>query len=149
MQSVIDYGSQVWAPIDPIQIAKIEGLLKTYTQGISGLENLDYWARLKEIRLSSIQRRMERYRILYIWKVINGKVPNFGLKWDTNPRRGLMITIRKCKSNIPAMAVRMAEQSLSVNGGKLFNMLPESIRGFSGSLDGFKTLLYRRRSHSV
>ena len=72
---------------------------------------------------------------------MNGKVPNFGLKWDINPRRGLMITITKCKSNTPAMVVRMAEQSLSVNGGKLFNMLPETIRGFSGSLDGFKTLL--------
>ena len=58
-----------------------------------------------------------------------------------NQRRGLMVVIRKCKSATPAMAVKMAEQSLLVNGGKLFNMLPETIRGFAGSLDGFKSLL--------
>ena len=59
IQSVIDYGSQVWAPIDPVQIAKLEGLLKTYSQGVYGLDKMNYWSRLKEMRLSSIQRRME------------------------------------------------------------------------------------------
>ena len=59
IQSVIDYGSQVWAPIDPVQIAKLEGLLKTYSQGVYGLDKMNYWNRLKEMRLSSIQRRMK------------------------------------------------------------------------------------------
>ena len=141
IQSIIDYGSQVWAPIDPVQIAKLEGLLKSYSQGVYGLDKLNYWSRLKEMRLSSIHRRMERYWIIYIWKAINGLVPNFGLKWDINERRGLMIHIRKYKSDTPAVAINMIEQSLAVNGGKLFNMMPDSIRGYVGSIDGFKILL--------
>ena len=141
IQSIIDYGSQVWAPIDPVQIAKLEGLLKSYSQGVYGLDKLNYWSRLKGMRLSSIQRRMERYRILYIWKVVNGLVPNFGLKWESNERRGLMIQLRNYKSNTPAVAINMIEQSLAVNGGKLFNMIPDSIRGYVGSIDEFKSKL--------
>ena len=66
--------------------------------------------------------------ILYVWKVVSGKVPNFGFKWDNIERRGLMISIRKYKSD--TLAINMIEQSLAVNGGKLFNMMPETLRGF-------------------
>ena len=60
VQSIIDYGSQIWAPIDICNIAKIEQLLKSFSKGIQGLENSNYWERLEKLRLSSIQRRMER-----------------------------------------------------------------------------------------
>ena len=80
IQSTMDYGSQVWAPIDSTNIMKLENILKSFSRNIDGLQDKNYWERLKKLKVNSIQRRMERYRILYIWKTITGKVPNYGLK---------------------------------------------------------------------
>ena len=119
----------------------MEGLLKSYTQGVFGLDDKNYWERLHEIRLNSIQKRMERYRIMYIWKVVSEKVPNLGLKWDENCRRGEMVTITPHKSNTPVLAKNMIDQSLAVHGGRLFNLLPEKLRSYIGIVEGFKTQL--------
>ena len=64
------------------------------------------------MKLSSIQRRMVRYRIMYIWKVVSGKVPNFGLKWTENSIRGKMVTIKNYNSSTPAMARKMIAQNV-------------------------------------
>ena len=78
---------------------------------------------------------------MYVWKVLTGKVPNFGLVWDSNNRRGKMIKIRTYKSNAPSHAKNLIDQSLGVHGGSLFNLLPVDLRNFEGSTDQFKTLL--------
>ena len=105
------------------------------------MEDKNYWERLKILKLNSIQRRMERYRIMYVWKTITGKVPNFGLIWDINPRRGRMVDIRTYKSNAPSQAKNLIDQSLGVHGGRLFNLLPIDLRNFEGTTDQFKTHL--------
>ena len=116
-------------------------MLKSYSKGVQGLENDNYWERLKKLRLSSVQRRMERYRIMYVWKVITEKVPNFGLHRDSNHRRGRMIHIKKYRSNSTTQAKNLIDQSLGVHGGGLFNLLPVDIRNFEGSTDNFKMRL--------
>ena len=83
---------------------------------------------------------MEHYRIMYIWKVISGKVPNFGLKWDENLRRGCMVIIRNYTSDVPAQAKKLIDQSLRVHGGSLFNLLPVEMQNFEGTVDDFKFL---------
>ena len=93
------------------------------------------------MKLSSIQRRMERYRIMYIWKVVSGKVPNFGLKWTENSIRGKMVTIKTYNSSTPAMARKMIDQSQAVHGGSLFDLLPEKLRSFMGTVEEFKSQL--------
>jgi hypothetical protein len=37
---------------------------------------LDYWEHLKSLRMCSQERRRERYRIIYTWKILEGQVPN-------------------------------------------------------------------------
>merc|ERR1712208_184926 len=76
-----------------------------------------------------------------VWKIITGKVQNFGLHWDSNHRRGRMIHIKKYRSNSTTQAKNSIDQSLGVHGGGLFNLLPVDIRNFEGSTDQFKTLL--------
>ena len=49
IESYMDYGSQVWTPVD-------QGSIK-YTKG---LETFNYWQRLEIIRLLSVQRRHEK-----------------------------------------------------------------------------------------
>merc|ERR1712115_64774 len=76
-----------------------------------------------------------------IWKVVSGKVPNFGLKWTENSIRGKMVTIKTYNSSTPAMARKMIDQSLAVHEGGLFNLLPEKLRSFMGTVEEFKSQL--------
>ena len=40
------------------------------------MDGLDYAQRLKELKRSSIQRRHERFKIIYLYKIKEGLVPN-------------------------------------------------------------------------
>ena len=109
---------------------------------ITGMASLDYWEQLKALKMSSLQRRRERYICIYVWKVLEGIVPNFGLCSSHSNRRG-----RSCI--VPAL-VRAGSQryqtirsnSMGVMGPRLFNHLPASIRDMTGcSVDTFKRAL--------
>jgi hypothetical protein len=41
------------------------------TQGKHKVRHKDYWMRLKGLQMSSQERRMEHYRIFYIWKILD------------------------------------------------------------------------------
>ena len=43
---------------------------------ISGMKGLSYPERLTVLKLYSLQRRRERYIIIYVWKILEGLVPN-------------------------------------------------------------------------
>jgi hypothetical protein len=69
----------VWAPTDVASIMAIEAVQRAYTRrihGMSGVERPDYWTRLKALKLYSLERRMERYTVLYLWKIIRGLGPD-------------------------------------------------------------------------
>ena len=93
------------------------------------------------LKMYSQQRRFERYRLIYIWKVISGKVPNYGLKFSHNERRGLMVDIPTLKSKVRDSVKTIRGQSLTYHGGGMFNMLPSHIRSFQGETDRFKAIL--------
>ena len=141
VQGLLDYGSQVWCPIDGALIAHLETTQRMFTVQTDGLQHLTYWDRLIEMKILSVQRRLERYRIIYLWKILKGIVPNFGLKWDKNERRGTHIIIPKSNYKHSAMAARMRSQSLIVHGGRIFNLLPSELRNCNDSMEIFKSLL--------
>ena len=91
--------------------------------------------------MNLIQRRHERYKIFYIWKIINGLCPNYGLKWSSNDRRGTLVDIPVLKSKVPAYVKTIRDQSLTVHGGRLFNSLPSNIRNCTENKESFKILL--------
>ena len=111
-----------------------------FTYHTEGLQEFNYWERLQKMTLQSVQRRHERYRLIYIWKVVNGLVPNCGLNWASS-RYGTKIIIPKSKDNHSAIARAMREQSLANHGGKIFNLLPDYLRDWRGSSDCFKEKL--------
>merc|ERR1712208_12441 len=90
------------------------------------------------MKLNSVQRRQERYRILYIFKIIQNLVPNPGILIDKSSTRGRVIMLPKIKSTYTAKVRNMREQSLWCHGGKLFNSLPINIRNCTDSLETFK-----------
>ena len=138
LQPHLDYCSVLTAPSSKSEMMAAEKPLKYFTKLSHEGKNLHYWERLHLFRLLSNQRRMERYKILYVWKSLNGFVPSIGLTWKqrdpsklTYPRTygsvGNVRTLQKC--------------SLSWEGVKLFNCLPFKIRTFRGSKESFKNVL--------
>jgi hypothetical protein len=76
---LVDYCSQLWMPIKPRQIQTIEKLQKNFFNKIPAIRGLNYSEQLQKIKMLSLQRRQERYRILYTGKTPEGLVPNYGI----------------------------------------------------------------------
>ena len=36
---------------------------------------MNYWTSLEHLKMKSVQRRIEIYKIIYVWKTIEGMVP--------------------------------------------------------------------------
>ena len=125
----IDYCSQLWCPIKPGNILKIEKLQRDFFNRIPALRDLNYWEQLKQMKMLSIQRRLERYRILYMWRVLEGVTPNCGIEVKADDgRQG-----RRCK--VPSIATKartsvkaLRDQTFQVNGPQLFNVIPIYLR---------------------
>ena len=132
VQPNIDYCSQLWMPMKAGEIEKIENLQKQFTKKIPEVRHLSYWERLKQLKMLSQQRRMERYRIIYTWKILEGKSPNCGLTSKSHERLGRICDIPQIKTNSKAAIQTLRENSFQVNGPKLFNCLPKKIRNKKG-----------------
>ena len=88
----------------------------------------------------SQQRRMERYRILYTWKILEGLVPNCGLEEIQTGRRGREIRVPPLRGKQAIRSIR--EQSFQVKGPQLFNSLPKNIKNITKvSVEEFKAHL--------
>ena len=79
---ILDYCSQLWCPIKKGQIQQLEAIQQYFTRKINLSERLTYWERLSKLKLYSLQRRRERYRIIYVWKILEELVPNIGCGED-------------------------------------------------------------------
>ena len=85
---------------------------------------------------------MERYKIIYIWKIIEGRVPNCGIKVQDNNRRGRLCEINPIKKNCSQKIKTLRENSFQIVGPHLFNCLPSKIRNTTKcSIDDFKSSL--------
>ena len=85
---------------------------------------MDYWSRLKHLQMYSQQRRAERYRIIYTWKVLEGIVPTCGSQH--NVRGGWEFSIPPLKGK--ASIQTLGDQSFQVNRTRLFHSLPRNLK---------------------
>ena len=145
---ILDYCSQLWSPQKKGQIQQIEEIQKSFTRKIwmqNGRGN--YWNRLRSLRLYSLERRRERYRIIYVWKILEEMVPNLTsernrIKSTTSLRFGRKCVIPPIPKQATTGVQSLREGSLCVNGARLFNMLPLEIRNLSNvDLPVFKSKL--------
>ena len=92
--------------------------------------------------MPSLQRRRERYICMYVWKVLEGLVPNFGLQSTHSIRRGRSCIVPTVKRVASHKIQTIRYNNMGVLGPRLFNHLPQSIRDISGSsVDTFKRAL--------
>ena len=78
--------------------------------------------------MTSQQRRLERYRIIYTWKILEGQVPNPGVYRGDPGTKGRLAKIPALKTKASPRIQTLREASLQVHGAKMFNILPQHIR---------------------
>ena len=76
VMSRLDYGCQLWSPHLIKHINLVEKVQRSFTRFISGMKGLSYPEKLTVLKLYSLYRRRERYIIIYVWKILEGLVPN-------------------------------------------------------------------------
>ena len=93
--SRLDYASQLWSPHLLKSIYLIEKVQRSFTKHITGIKNKPYDERLKLLNLYSVQRRRDRYQIIYLWKIIEGLVPNLSapITCTYSERRGRLCVV--------------------------------------------------------
>ena len=89
------------------------------------------------IRLYSLQRRRDRYTIIYVWKILESIVPNLNIPITcySSIRRG-----RLCATSHVGIGHlgTLVYHSFRFRGIRLFNAMPKQIRGLSCSVSSFK-----------
>ena len=121
---------------------KVENLQRIFTRKIPEVKPLNYQERLDHLKIYSQQRRMERYRVIYAWKILEGLIPNCGLQETISTRRGREIKISLVKGSGRIKTLR--EGSFQIHGGKLFDSLPNKLRDLTKiSIEDFKYSLHQ------
>ena len=143
---IIEYGCILWHPHVQQEINVVEEVQRTFTRKIKGYSCYNYWERLKTLNIFSLERRRERYIILYTFKIIFNLVPNPGIEWsDTTTRRGRLIAVPQVNPNQNRIGSTLRFNSYLFTCPRLFNCLPKDIRNFTqtgmSSIDLLKTKL--------
>ena len=145
VQPRLDYCSQLWSPSDQASINQLESVQRHLVDRIKDikLQELNYWEKLKELKLYSQERRRERYQIIFIWKICQGLVSGYSLSFTSGEsRRGRVVIPKLVVRTAPSSVRKARERSLGVRGAQIFNLLPENLRSEnSGDIDLFKNHL--------
>ncbi len=148
--SKLDYCSQLWSPISKGDIQALESVQRSFIRKIEGVQHLGYWDQLKKLKLYSLQRRRERYMIIYVWRVLEGQVPNIGsaaddgLRSTDHIRRGRMCVVQPVSNRSTSAVKQQRYASLRIHGARLFNSLPSHIRNLTNcTVDVLKKVLDR------
>ena len=131
VQPKLDYCSQLWSPSDQTSINKLESVQHHLINRIQDqrLVGLNYWEKLKELKLYSQERRRERYQVVFLWKISQGLVEGYDVNFTSGGlRRGRTIIPNPVNKNAPSLVKSAKERSLGVRGARIFNLLPESLR---------------------
>ena len=93
----VEYACVVWSPFDVKHINLLEGVQRYFTSKFGQFRSYEddvdmivctteYPERLKALKIYSLQRRRERYIILYLFKVMINLVPNPGVEFRYSDR---------------------------------------------------------------
>ena len=139
--TTLEYACIVWSPTVKSLVKMLEGVQRRFTSRFSCFNSYDeklgrmkckvpYWDRIKELRIFSLERRRERYMILYLYKIFIGLCPNPGFKrFLFNERTGWKVDV---KQNLRAekWVQNLRNSSFFSLAPTLFNALPLELRTF-------------------
>ena len=147
-----DYCSQLWNPHKHCEIQTFELIQWSFLRKINDGNHMDYWDCLSKYCIYSLQRRRERYLIIYIWKILEGLVPNPVINSRNSSgnfiecyysqRLGRFCRVPTLNSISSNRIKTLKFNSFHVNSCRLFNSLPMNIRNISDcTVDYFKMFL--------
>ena len=127
VMSRLYYGCQLWSPYLIKHINMVEKVQRSFTRFISGMAGLSYTERLTVLKLYFLQRRRERDIIIYVWKILEGLVPNLypPICTKTSDRRGRTCILSHI--NVGRLAT-LEYNSFRWCAIRLFNQLPLFVR---------------------
>ena len=147
IRSKAEYCNLVWSPHTQKEVAIIESIQRSYTAKMQEVQHLDYWDRLKELKLYSLERRRERFMIIYAWQQIEGIRDNIlGLTVSARSidGRGRLLTPKHLPWNISKKNRSIIHEATASKMVRLFNILPREIRNLTNiSTEAFKRRLDR------
>ena len=131
----VEYASILWSLSDQRNITNIENIQRRFTSKMAIFRRYDeanglmecttnYWERNERLKIYSLERRRERYMILYIFKIHIGLVPDLGFVKDHNIRTNTKYFPKyniKASSG-PAKTIHFS--SFFTMGPMLYNLLP-------------------------
>ena len=111
------------------------------------MQHLSYWEQLQSLSLYSLERRRERYALLYTWRILEGSAPNISegptrisSKW--HPRRGRICHVPNVLPSAPPHIQSIRQVSFGIKGPQLFTSLPIHLRNQTRiPVDKFKAML--------
>ena len=109
----VEYGCIVWMLTSQNSVNLIESIQRKFTKMIDCFQSYDdnlqmpitttsYHERLKMLNIYSLQRRRERYAIIYIYKIFIQLEPNPQLEIHYTPRTKVKVTPKQNSSTSPA-----------------------------------------------
>ena len=123
---ILEYCSVLWSPSSVGLIQQLESIQWSFLRKIRGINYSNYWECLKQMKMYSLERRRERYRIIYTWKILENLVPNVNGKVQSKNHIRLG---RVCINNFSnSMTQKLRDGSITIDGPRLFNTLPKHIR---------------------
>ena len=140
---LLEYCCQLWSPWRVGEIQLLEAVQRSFTNNISAVRHLDYWQRLEALDLFSLERRRERYAIIYVYKILCGQaINNVNICWKVHPRKGRLCHVQRPLTRAATRIKTLKENAFATRGPILFNALPKYLRdSHELSLEKFKNNL--------
>ena len=109
--------------IKTLRSGLLEATQRAWTRQVPALRDLHPWDRMRIMGLPSMQRRAERYKVICIWKSLEGIIlPQGGIEAKWIPYKGRKVSVPTLKTQ--GRKRRLREGTLGVQGEHLRNSLP-------------------------
>lgn len=126
---LLEYCCQLWSPWRVGEIQLLESVQRSFTSKITSASHLDYWERLKLLKLFSLERRRERYAIIYIFKILRGHTTNnLSISFQYHQRLGRLCNVRRPNPRATTRVKTLKENAFATRGPLIFNALPKYLR---------------------
>ena len=136
---VLEYCSPLWSPFDSFHVKLLERVQREYTKRISDFSTyqedlgydvcyIPYQERLQKLNIFSLQRRRDRYMLIYVFKIIHGYQPNAGFQWTFNARTGFHLSPFGHSDTCPHWVRKIRSNTIFDRGCRTFNLLPVNLR---------------------
>ena len=137
----LEFCCELWHPYLARETNKLERVQRSFTYKIAGMKHMNYWERLEELNLESLQRRREKIIVTHVWKIKNSAYPNsVNLQFKEHKRSGCIKAVIKPLPKAPLKFQTKFDESFEVKGARLWNTLPAPLTRAT-DLVTFKSLL--------